>query len=79
MRMDYLSSGCGDHTSYGNVDPWRVPASPHDRQPSGAVPDGKLLYWRYTSKDARWAMVFDPAPAPGDTNWYFVERACLTR
>jgi hypothetical protein len=76
--MNYGASGCSNHLGYGNVDPWKVPASPHDALSSGPVPNGKVLHWRYTTKGGHWALVHDhPAPA-GDTNWYFVERACLT-
>ena len=75
-HMHYSGSGCTDTNGYGNVSPWRVPATPANS--IGAVPDGKLLLWRYVSKDGHWVLVRDPAPAGGSPNWYFVHRGCVS-
>jgi hypothetical protein len=75
-HMHYSGSGCTDTNGYGNVSPWRVPATPANSL--GAVPDGKVLLWRYVSKDGHWVLVRDPAPSTGSPNWYFVHRGCVS-
>jgi hypothetical protein len=75
-HMHYSGSGCTDTNGYGNVSPWRVPATPANSL--GTVPDGKLLLWRYVSKDGHWVLVRDPAPTSGQPNWYFVHRGCVS-
>jgi hypothetical protein len=75
-RMHYTGSGCTDRHGYGNVEPWRVPATPNNDV--GVVPDGKLLKWRYVSRDGHWVLVRDPAPPPAAPNWYFVHRGCVS-
>lgn len=75
-HMHYAGSGCSNHDGYGNVSPWRVPATPANSV--GAVPDGKLLKWRYVSKDGQWVLVRDPAPPANEPNWYFVHRGCVS-
>jgi hypothetical protein len=75
-HMHYAGSGCSDTKGYGNVSPWRVPATPANAV--GSVPDGKLLLWRYVSKDGHWVLVRDPAPPSGQPNWYFVHRGCVS-
>ena len=76
--MHYAGSGCADHGGYGNVAPWKVPATPAN--PTGVVPDGRALYWRYVSKDGAWVMVHDPVNNGSKTvpNWYFVHRGCVS-
>ena len=44
----------------------------------GVVPNGKLLKWRYVSRDGHWVLVRDPAPPPDAPNWYFVHRGCIS-
>jgi len=75
-HMHYAGSGCINHNGYGNVEPWRVPATPANIV--GEVPDGKLLRWRYVSKDGNWALVRDLVPPPHAPNWYFVHRGCVS-
>jgi hypothetical protein len=75
-HMHYAGSGCTDRNGYGNVSPWRVPAKPANSL--GAVPDGKLLLWRYVSKDGHWVLVRDPEPRAKEPNWYFVHRGCVS-
>jgi hypothetical protein len=75
-HMHYAGDGCVDTRGYGNVSPWRVPATPAN--PVGQVPDGKLLRWRYVSRDGLWVLVRDPATPPGQPNWYFVHRGCVS-
>lgn len=75
-HMHYSGSGCTDKNGYGNVEPWRVPATPHN--PVGPIADGKPLRWRYVSKDGHWVLVRDPSPAPSEPNWYFVHRGCVS-
>jgi hypothetical protein len=72
--MHYAGSGCTDHHGYGNVAPWRVPATPAN--PVGVIPNGRQLRWRYVSKDGEWVLVRDASGvAP---NWYFVHRGCVS-
>src|SRR5262249_6430534 len=61
-HMHYAGSGCSDHNGYGNVAPWRAPATPANSR--GEVPDGHELLWRYVSKDGDWVLVRDPSPGP---------------
>ncbi len=75
-HMHYSGSGCSDKNGYGNVSPWRVPAKPANSV--GEVPDGKLLLWRYVTKDGHWVLVRDPEPPSGQPNWYFVHRGCVS-
>ena len=75
-HMHYSGSGCSDVHAYGNVSPWRVPAVPSNV--IDVVPDGKLLKWRYVSKDGHWVLVRDPSPLPHQPNWYFVHRGCVS-
>ena len=77
-HMHYAGSGCTDRQGYGNVDPWKVPATPYN--PVGEVPDGTLLLWRYVSRDGQWVLVRDPAHSGSATvpNWYFVHRGCVS-
>ena len=77
-HMHYAGSGCRDVNGYGNVSPWRVPATPANSV--GAVPDGRTLYWRYVSKDGEWVLVHDPVNNGSKTlpNWYFVHRGCVS-
>ncbi len=75
-HMHYAGSGCSDHAGYGNVEPWRVPATPGNSL--GAIPDGKALRWRYVSRDGSWVLVRDPAPPANEPNWYFVHRGCVS-
>ena len=74
-HMHYAGSGCTTHDGYGNVEPWRVPATPANLV--GVVPDGRLLRWRYVSKDGQWVLVHDPTPG-ASPNWYFVHRGCVS-
>ena len=74
-NMHYTGSGCTDTNGYGNVAPWRVPATPANR--IGQIPDGRLLKWRYVSKDGDWVLVRDPTPGMSP-NWYFVQRGCVS-
>jgi hypothetical protein len=74
--MRYEGSGCTDRNGYGNVAPWRVPATPANRV--GEVPNGKLLKWRYVTRDGKWVLVRDPAPPRDQPNWYFVHRGCVS-
>jgi hypothetical protein len=75
-HMQYDGNGCDDTNGYGNVEPWRVPAPPDNLV--GEVPDGKLLLWRYVTRDGKWVLVRDPAPPAGQPNWYFVHRGCVS-
>lgn len=75
-HMHYAGSGCSDHAGYGNVEPWRSPATPDNSL--GDVPDGKELLWRYVSHDGDWVLVRDPAPPANQPNWYFVHRGCVS-
>ena len=75
-HMHYAGSGCSDHDGYGNVAPWRVPATPANKV--GNIPDGKLLKWRYVTKDGGWVLVRDPSPPANEPNWYFVQRGCVS-
>jgi hypothetical protein len=75
-HMHYAGSGCTEHRGFGNIEPWRVPATPNNVV--GTIPDGKLLLWRYVSKDGDWVLVRDPAPLPNEPNWYFVHRGCVS-
>lgn len=75
-HMKYDGSGCSDHNGYGNVEPWRVPATPANSL--GAVPDGIELRWRYVTRDGNWVLVRDPAPPANAPNWYFVHRGCVS-
>jgi hypothetical protein len=75
-HMKYDGAGCGDHDGYGNVAPWRVPATPANSR--GAVPDGRALRWRYVSRDGDWVLVRDPSAASGEPSWYFVHRGCVS-
>jgi hypothetical protein len=75
-HMHYTGSGCSDTHGYGNVEPWRVPATPNND--IGEVPDGKELLWRYVSRGGGWVMVRDPAPPANQPNWYFVQRGCIS-
>ena len=75
-HMHYAGSGCTEHRGFGNVEPWRVPATPHNEV--GAIPDGKELRWRYVSRGGGWVLVRDPAPQPNEPNWYFVQRGCVS-
>ena len=75
-HMHYAGSGCSDRHGYGNVEPWRVPATPGNSV--GLVPDGKELRWRYVSRDGDWVLVRDPSPVSGQPNWYFVHRGCVS-
>jgi hypothetical protein len=75
-HMHYAGSGCTDHNAYGNVAPWRVPATPSNVV--GNIPDGKFLKWRYVSRDGHWVLVRDPVPPPNEPNWYFVQRGCVS-
>jgi hypothetical protein len=74
--MHYAGSGCSDQHGYGNVEPWREPATPANSV--GIIPNGKLLKWRYVSKDGLWVLVRDPAPPANEPNWYFVHRGCVS-
>jgi hypothetical protein len=74
-HMHYAGSGCSDRNGYGNVAPWRVPATPANSL--GEIPNGKYLLWRYVSKDGDWVLVRDPAPERNKPNWYFVQRGCV--
>jgi hypothetical protein len=78
-HMHYAGSGCTDHNGYGNVDPWKVPATPANSL--GAVEDGHLLLWRYASRGGGWVLVHDPANDSRSStvpNWYFVQRGCVS-
>jgi hypothetical protein len=77
-HMNYSGSGCTDRNGYGNVGPWKVPATPANSV--GAVADGKTLHWRYVSKDGHWVLVHDGANNGSKTlpNWYFVHRGCVS-
>jgi hypothetical protein len=75
-HMHYAGSGCTDRHGYGNVAPWRVPATPANSR--GIVPDGHELHWRYVSRDGHWVLVRDPTAAAGTPNWYFVHRGCVS-
>ena len=76
-RMHFSGSGCSDRSGYGNVDPWRVPASP--RNSLGEIPDGTLLRWRYVTRDGHWVLVRQPGSSnPAAPNWFFVHRGCVS-
>jgi hypothetical protein len=75
-HMSYDGSGCTDKNGYGNVAPWRVPATPSNKV--GQIPDGKLLKWRYVTRDTKWVLVRDPSPVANQPNWYFVHRGCVS-
>jgi hypothetical protein len=76
-NMHYAGSGCADHDGYGNVEPWRVPATPHNSL--GVIANGTLLKWRYVSKDGHWVMVRQPGVSdPNRPNWFFVQRGCVS-
>jgi len=76
-HMHYAGSGCSDKNGYGNVEPWRVPATPANGM--GAIPDGQELLWRYVSKDGKWVLVRQPgANDPNKPNWFFVHRGCVS-
>jgi hypothetical protein len=75
-NMHYAGSGCTDHNGYGNVAPWRVPATPANSR--GVVADGHELRWRYVSRDGKWVLVRDPSAPAGTPNWYFVHRGCVS-
>ena len=73
------ATNCG--TGYGNVEPWRVPATPGSPRTVAAT---DTLLWRYVTKDDSWVMVRDTnTPStqgnPGATipNWFFMPRDCL--
>lgn len=68
------AADCG--TGYGNVEPWRVPATPGNPR---ALAGTDTLLWRYVTKDGNWVMVRDTAATnPGDPNWFFVPRDCVS-
>jgi hypothetical protein len=84
-HIDYGASGCAATgqagKAYANVNPFKVPAEPHDLY--GTLKDTSYVLWRYVSKDGNWVMVHDghvhsrpgfPATA---SDWYFVNRHCL--
>ena len=81
-HVDYGASGCAAAgQAYANVNPFKVPAEPHDLY--GTLPDNSYLLWRYVTKDGNWVMVHDPFvthragfPATA-SDWYFVSRQCL--
>lgn len=75
-HMHYAGSGCSNRNGYGNVEPWRQPATPHNVV--GVIPDGAELRWRYVSKDGRWVLVRDPNAPSGQPNWFFVHRGCVS-
>lgn len=75
-HMHWAGDGCADRNGYGNVMPWRVPATPTNSL--GTIEDGRFLRWRYVSRDGRWVLVRDPAPTKGDPNWFFVHRGCVS-
>jgi hypothetical protein len=77
-HMHYAGSGCNNRNGYGNVDPWRVPSLPANT--TGVVPDGRLLRWRYVSRDGQWVLVHDPSNDGSKDlpNWYFVHRGCVS-
>jgi hypothetical protein len=75
-HMQYDGDGCDDTNGYGNVEPWRVPATPANLV--GTIANGHELRWRYVSKDGDWVLVRDPAPEPNQPNWYFVHRGCVS-
>ena len=75
-HMHYAGSGCTEHRGFGNVAPWRVPATPANAV--GTIPDGKELLWRYVSRGGGWVLVRDPEPVADQPNWYFVQRGCVS-
>jgi hypothetical protein len=76
-HMHYSGSGCSDTSGYGNVEPWKEPATPHNSL--GPIPDGTELIWRYVSKDGDWVLVRDPSGGSATTpNWFFVHRGCVS-
>jgi hypothetical protein len=76
-HMHYAGSGCSDQNGYGNVEPWKEPATPHDSL--GRIADGTELLWRYVSKDGDWVLVRQPSGgAAGAPNWFFVHRGCVS-
>jgi hypothetical protein len=76
-HMNFAGPGCSDKNGYGNVDPWKVPATPDNS--FGPVRDGSQLLWRYVSKDGNWVMVLDPShDGVSLPNWYFVHRGCVS-
>jgi hypothetical protein len=79
--MNYNNPGCNDWFGYGNVAPWRVPATPTNRLPN-PVPGNHQLKRRYVSRDGAWTLVRDPEPPTSSTplpNWYFIKTTCITR
>ena len=75
-HMQYDGSGCTDTRAFGNVAPWRVPATPANEV--WVVPNGHELRWRYVTRDGHWVLVRDPSPPAGEPNWYFVHRGCVS-
>jgi hypothetical protein len=75
-HMHYAGSGCSDTNGYGNVEPWKEPATPHNAV--GVITDGSELLWRYVSKDGDWVLVRDPYTPKGRPNWFFVHRGCVS-
>jgi hypothetical protein len=75
-HMHYAGSGCVDRRGYGNVAPWRVPATPASSR--GEIADGAELRWRYVSRDGEWVLVREPQAPPGVPNWFFVHRGCVS-
>ncbi len=75
-HMHYAGSGCTDRNGYGNVEPWKVPATPHNVV--GTIADGTELLWRYVSKDGHWVLVREPGAPSGQPNWFFVHRGCVS-
>jgi hypothetical protein len=76
-HMHYAGSGCSDTGGYGNVEPWKQPATPHNAL--GAIPDGTELRWRYVSADGDWVLVRNPSGGgAGTPNWFFVHRGCVS-
>jgi hypothetical protein len=75
-HMHYAGSGCTDRNGYGNVEPWKVPATPHNEV--GPIPDGRELRWRYVSKDGHWVLVREPGAPAGQPSWFFVHRGCVS-
>jgi hypothetical protein len=75
-HMHWAGSGCTTHEAYGNVEPWRVPATPHN--PVGTIANGATLRWRYVTRDGNWVLVRDPSPPANQPTWYFVHRGCVS-
>lgn len=72
-RKKPAPAGCG--TGYGNVEPWRVHATPGN---SRTVPASDTLLGRYVSRDHGWVLVLDTSSHSATLpDWFFMARGCF--